>query len=273
MTIVCLFSGLGVGCGYIAIFTTPGFNFHRKLNMAMGLANSGAGLGIFIVGPMTEIARETYGTSGCFFILAAFALHNVVFGALMRPSALEHAAHKLRRTRNSISVAPLLVYLKVCMNKCVICLSLSMFCFSIGSFSIFIHLPNYSIYKGFTSLQASFLISISGFMTIICRILTGTAANDEGVDELYIFVGSMWLQSAVTFLLPTFGGWYAGQVVFAGIIGLYFGCCYVLLPTINKKTVGVENMASALGIEYFIAGLGSIIGPVLAGMHHALLHQ
>ena len=235
----------------------------------MGLANSGAGLGIFIVGPMTELARETYGSSGCFFILASFALHNVVFGALMRPSALELKTHELRQARsvirNSFSFAPLMVYLRVCMNKCVVCLSLSMFFFSIGSFSIFIHLPNYCIYQGFTALQASFLISVSGIMTVICRVLTGTAANSDEIDEITIYVGSMWIQSIVTFLLPFYGSWYEGQVIYAGIIGLYFGCCYVLLPTINKKTVGVENMASALGIEYFIAGLGSIIGPVLAG--------
>ena len=251
------------------MFTTPGFNFHRKLSMALGLANSGVGIGIFFVGPMTELAREHYGSSGCFLILASFAVHNVVFGALMRPSALELETHKMKRMRGQkhrrVSFAPLTMYFKLCMDKCVVCLSLSLFFFSIASFAIFIHLPNFCIYNGYSSLQASFLISVSGAMTIACRILTGIAANAADIEEITIYIGSMWIQSFATLLLPLYGRWYQGQVVYAAIIGLYYGCCYVVLPPINKKAVGVENMASALGIEYFLGGLGAIIGPVIAG--------
>ena len=263
--VFCMFAGLGVGCGYIAVFTTPGFNFHRKLSMAMGLANSGVGVGIFIIGPIIEIARENYGSSGCFIILASFGIQNVVFGALMRPSALELKTHSIKQTSGSTR-GSLRMYLKVCSDRCVICLSLSLFFFSVASFAIFIHLPNFSIYNGFTSLQASFLISVSGIMTIFCRILTGIAANAEDVDEITIYVGSMWIQSLMTFMLPLYGKWYAGEVVYAAIIGLYYGCCYVLLPPINKKVMGVENMASALGIQYFLGGIGSIMGPVIAGI-------
>ena len=237
--------------------------------MAMGLANSGAGVGIFFMGPLIQLAREHYGSSGCFLILAAFALHIVVFGALMRPSILELETHKMKRmkghTHRTASFAPFTMYFKLCTDKCVMCLSLSLFFFSIASFAIFIHLPNFCIHKGYSSLQASFLISVSGSMTIACRILTGIAANAPDIDEITIYIGSMWIQSFATFLLPLYGKWYEGQMVYAAIIGLYYGCCYVVLPPINKKAVGVENMASALGIEYFLGGIGTIIGPVIAG--------
>lgn len=235
----------------------------------MGLANSGVGFGIFIVGPMIELARENYGPSGCFFILAAFAFHNVLFGALMRPSTLELKTLKIKRTRGqnhrTLGCSSLLMYLKICTDKCVIFLSLSLFFYSVGSFVIFIHLPNFTMYNGFSPLQAAFLISVSGVMLIACKLLTGIAANAEETDELTIYVGSMWTQVFVTFMLPLFGKWYAWLVLYAAVIGLYFGSCYVVLPSINKKTVGVENMASALGVEYFFGGIGSIIGPVIAG--------
>ena len=102
-------------------------------------------------------------------------------------------------------------------------------------------------------------------MGVIGRSLAGLAANHEQIHDLLLYSGSMGVVALGTILFPLFSGTYAGQSAYAIILGLYFGCCYAVTGSVYIKLVGVECMATAIGLQFFCGGIGSIVGPVLAG--------
>ena len=130
---------------------------------------------------------------------------------------------------------------------------------------VILHLPNYAVHKGSTPAQASLLISVSGIMGMIGRILTGIAANHKKVDDILLYAGSMGVVSLFTFLFPLFSHSFGGQAFYAAIFGLYFGSCMVVTGSVNIRLVGMQSMTAAIGLEFCFCGLGAVVGPVLAG--------
>ena len=230
---------------------------------------------MFVMAPVYEVAREFYGNSGFFIALAGLTANIIVFGTLCFLSKLElqtkrkRSQDMTRKTQKSRSChcSALKFYVHVAFKKPVLCLSFGMFCYGLGIFLIFLHLPNYAVFKGSSSIEGSILISISGIMGMTGRILTGFAANHEKVDAIILWGGSVGVVSLATFLFPLFSYSFAGQVVYSALFGLYFGSCMVVIGSVNIKFVGIECMAAAIGLELCYCGIGAVIGPVLAGLY------
>ena len=146
-------------------------------------------------------------------------------------------------------------------------LSIARFGYCLGVHLVYVHLPKYAMQMRFSPSETSFLISISGIPGVMGRILTGIAATHEEIDDILLYGGTMGITSLATFLFPLFSNSFAGQVVYAVFLGFYFGCCNVVIGSINIRFVGVECLATAIGIELFCGGIGSILGPVLAGWY------
>lgn len=239
--------------------------------MAQGFALSGIGVGIFALSPAIQTARDTYGVTGFFIVLASISIQVIVCGTLIKPSKLErHTQHRRglgskteKRSRCTCSL--LKTYMGVLTTRSVTCLSASMFLYCFGTYIVFMNIPNYCIHKGFSDMEASFLLSVCGVASIICRLLTGVAANSDGVDEILLYSGSMGILSLCTCLFPLFSRFYSGQLVYSLILGIYFGSPYVVISTINTQYVGISRMAAALGLELCLGGFGALAGPVFSG--------
>ncbi|XP_069140900.1 monocarboxylate transporter 12-like [Argopecten irradians] len=265
-----VFAGVGTGLVYSASVVVLGFNFHRKRNIATGIAVSGCGVGTFVLAPAIEAAREEYGNNGFFFIVAAIALQGVVFGCLFFPSELESEHQQMKYTKSNQeqkcdilkSALPSFGLLK---NIPYLCLCVSMFLACAGVYLVYVHLPRYAIEMGASSLSAAFLISVSGVCDCVSRILTGMAAQDEDIDEIVIYFGTFGLLGLSTLLVPLYATTYTGQLVYAVLFGMYSGCCYSVMNTIIIDLVGVSELANGVGIYLFFCGVGSLIGPPIAG--------
>ena len=224
--------------------------------------------------PLFELARDYYGNTGFFFALAGLSANTVVFGTLCIPSKLEKYTKEKRKQdiklheakqHSHIILSTIRFYYHIIKQKPVVCLCIARVGYSVGIHLIHVHLPNYAVQMGSTTSEASFLISVSGILGVLGRVLTGIAANDDGIDDILLFSGTMGITSLATFLFPLFSHSFSGQVIYAVFLGTYFGCCNVVVASINIRFVGVESMATAMGIEVFCAGFGSMLGPVLAG--------
>ena len=234
---------------------------------------AGIGVGLFVMAPVYEVARDFYGNSGFFIALAGITANMVVFGTLYFPSKLEKYTQEKRKQEfeikakegNAWTWSVISFYAHVARKWPVLCLCLCMFCYCLGTHLIFLHFPNYAVHQGSTTVQASFLVSVIGILGVSGRVLTGIAANHEKIDDILLYAGAMGIVGLATILLPLYSDLYAGQAAYAAILGLYFGCCYVLTGSVNIKFVGVEGMPIATGIEFFCGGIGSLVGPVLAG--------
>ncbi|KAL3863042.1 hypothetical protein ACJMK2_004824 [Sinanodonta woodiana] len=264
-----IIAGTGSGIGYTAAMVVIGFNFRKFRKLAMSIAVAGVGIGVFVFSPVLQIVRDYYGNRGFFIILAGLALHQFVFGALCKPSSLEMERHINKRAATSDKVSFSWSSMRrncdVYMHKPILCFSLSMLMYGVGTYMIFIHLPNYSIQKGYTAFQASWLISVCGLFTVVSRILTIIASNNDNIDDIILYSGLFGSLALGTFLFPLYSGAFAGQVVFSIMLGTYFGGCYAIMNSISMRLVGLKHLAAATGMELFCCSLGTVIGPVVSG--------
>ena len=254
------------------LFSVNAYNFKEKLNIAQGISMSGSGFGILVMPPLIQLAHSTHGYSGLMMILAGVALQLVVIGTLVRPSKLELQTIKRRKQESMLRPAEdhsrcrtLLVFTDVLSRKATLCLSISMLLFCGGLYSVTLHLPNYAQINGFSPMQSAFFLSIIGVVSMISRVILGMLAQHPRVNEIWIYSGSFGVLSLITFIFPVIAHVHAGHVVYSVFVGVFGGCCYVVLNTMNKDYVGVRSMVAACAVEFWFGGVGSILVPVASG--------
>ncbi|WAR22073.1 MOT12-like protein [Mya arenaria] len=265
--------GIGGAVGYTAVMVVVGFNFKRRRNLALGIALSGVGVGLCAFAPIMQFAKDFYGFTGLFICCAGMQLNLVTFGMLCFPSELEKHSHTLRQkqsqrsAQHSIAIKRKIVpYLKVMLNKGIVCLCLSMFFYCTGTYLLFLHLPKYITTKGFSENQAASLMSLSGILTVVGRLLTGAVANIPNFNEVIPYAGSMAIVSIATLVYPFVSQHYLGHLMFIAFMGIFLGCCYVVTTTMSLKFVGIDYISTAIGLQFMFGGVGAIIGPVIAGI-------
>ena len=92
----CFAFSTGTGLGFSATppFVVIGYFFQLRRGLALAVVVSGAGVGMFIAGPLVQTLLNLYGLQGTFLVLAAISANHVVIGALMSPSDLEYKHKK-----------------------------------------------------------------------------------------------------------------------------------------------------------------------------------
>ena len=221
------FTGIGAGLCYSSHVIILGFNFYNRLNLASGIAVSGCGVGTLFFAPLMEVAREIYGNSGLFLILAGLSFHHVLFGCMFFPSKIENnrkMAHRKRifkkdmvRGQNILftRVIHFVRYFKALKQLAFTSLCGAMLMSATGIFLVYVHFPRYIIEKGATPFHVSMLLSVNGLCNSIARILAGLAANADNVDDLLIFFGSFGILGLTTILFPLYVSTSIGPVLFS----------------------------------------------------------
>ncbi|XP_045191319.2 monocarboxylate transporter 5-like [Mercenaria mercenaria] len=157
-------------------------------------------------------------------------------------------------------------YCKALVNKQIALLSVGMFLNCVGTFLIYLHLPVYIVSKGFTDFQAAWMVSVTGILSVVGRIITGFVANLSMFKDIWLYAGTLGVVSISTVVYPHISYTFAGHIVFATVFGLFFGSCYVLMTVVNIRIVGIKFVSAAVGIEFFFGGIGAVLGPVIAGV-------
>ncbi|XP_045190765.2 monocarboxylate transporter 9-like [Mercenaria mercenaria] len=270
-----IIAGCGAGVGYTASMVVIGFSFKRRRHIALGFALSGMGAGLFALSPMMQLAYNYYGSTGFFIIQATMSLNIVTFGAMYFPSQLELHTQEMRKCNKantksdkskSNCIEVFTQYCKALVNKPIALLSVGMFLNCVGTYLIYLHLPVYIVSKGFTEFQAAWMVSVTGILSVVGRIITGFVANLGMFKEIWLYAGTFGVVSVSTIVYPHISYTFAGHIVFAAVLGLFFGSCYVLMTAVNIRIVGIKFVSSAIGIELFFGGIGAVLGPVIAGV-------
>lgn len=256
-----------MGITYTTGMVVIGYNFERKTNMASGIVGTGAGMGKFLMPMVWQTLLDNYSLSGTFLLIGGITLNLCIAGLLYRPSRLELRFKVSLSCQNGVIHPP--------SSTCKSCSLLSngpfiLFCFSIllwstGIAGVYIHLPSYAIFNGFSDSFTILIISVMGIANIPGRILTGLVATSNDVDELVLYGGTFGLTGIATLLLPLGAKHYAGYMIYALVFGFYNGGVYTILLTITTYLVGIDNLSGAFATETFFGGIGFLIGPSLAG--------
>ena len=245
--------GLGVGLVYVPSVgaVQPWFSANRAF--ASGLAVAGIGAGNFAGPLLAAWWIERFGWRGAYLALALFVL--LLGGAA--------AAALRQQERKAFAIAegiPLGAALKTT-PFWLLFASLVLSC--IGLFVPMVHLGPYATDAGHTEAQGVALVSLIGVGSLVGRFTVGAPADRLGrlptLCAMYAGLGLM-------FLLWTVASAYWVLVVFALVFGACYGAYVALLPTIVMDLYGPRSVSGIIGCLYTGCGVGTLLGPWLAGV-------
>src|SRR5438105_7452014 len=245
--------GLGVGLVYVPSVgaVQPWFGANRAF--ASGLAVAGIGAGN-IAGPLLAAWWiGLFGWRGAYLALAVFVL---VLGSA--------AALAIRQQPGIAAAGPASgVPLRLAMRTPAfwfIYASLVLSC--VGLFVPMVHLSPYAQDAGYTEAQGVTLVSLIGLGSLLGRFTVGGIADRLGrmpsLAAMYVGLGLMlilWWSTTAWWLLA----------VFALVFGVCYGAYVALVPTIVMDLSGARAVSGIIGTLYTGAGLGTLVGPWLAG--------
>ena len=247
--------GIGVGVGLVYVPSVgavqPWFGANRAF--ASGIAVAGIGAGNFAGPLLAAWWIGLFGWRGAYLALAIFVLLlGGVAAAVLRQK--DHSASGPREgipLSAAVRTAPFWLLFASLVLSCV------------GLFVPMVHLSPYATDAGYTQAQGVALVSLIGVGSLLGRFTIGAPADRIGrLPSLC----AMYAGLALMFLL-----WYAASaywmlVVFALVFGVCYGAYVALLPTIVMDLYGPRSVSGIIGCLYSGCGLGTLIGPWLAGV-------
>jgi len=246
--------GLGVGLTYVPSIgaVQPWFAANRAF--ASGLAVAGIGAGN-IAGPLLAAWWiGLFGWRGAYLALALFVL---VLGGL--------AAAVIKQKNAGVS-ADLLegIALSAAVKTTPFWLLFASLVLSCtGLFVPMVHLGPYAVDAGYSEAQGVALVSLIGLGSLLGRFTIGGPADRLGrlpsLSAMYAGLGVMFIV-----------WWAASAYWMLGLFAIVFGICYgayvALLPTIVMDLYGPRSVSGIIGCLYTGCGVGTLIGPWLAGV-------
>ncbi|HYG54738.1 MAG TPA: MFS transporter [Burkholderiales bacterium] len=243
--------GIGVGLTYVPAVgaVQPWFQANRAF--ASGLAVAGIGAGN-IAGPLLATWWiELWGWRGAFRAMAVFVL---VLGGVA--AALIRNAPSKERRHEGTPLAPALRTSEFWL------LYGSLVFACIGTFVPMVHLGQFAQDAGYSRTEGVTLVSLIGLGSLVGRFTIGGVADRLGrrasLAAMYAGLGVMLVV------------WWAAHAYWVlALFAVVFGACYggyvALLPTLVMDRFGARSVAGIIGFLYTGAGIGTLIGPWLAG--------
>ena len=268
--------GIGVGFSYVPALGAVQHWFVRRRGLASGLAVSGIGVGT-LVGPLAAAALIAMSDwRGAYLAMAALAATVGVAAALMiddsparrglAPDGETPFPEPEAAVAPGPSASPLpagATIAEATRTWTFWALFLSAALTGFGVFIPFAHLANYAHDQGHPEGTGAMLIGLIGLGSVAGRFALGGVADRFGRRRSYagMFVGMgimqlWWLGSTSVWSL----------VLFALVFGTFYGGFVALAPALLTDYFGVRNASGLLGLTFSGVGLGTLLGPTLAGM-------
>lgn len=257
--------GVGVGLTYVPSVGAVQPWFQRRRALATGIAVAGIGAGNLFVPPLAAWWIELYGWRGAYLVLAAFAFFLAGSAAWFIDN---NPARREQRTGERLGLPPkpaiqsgATLYQALRAREFWI-LYVTLFLPTIGVFVPMVHLAPYATDLGHPEAAGVMLISLIGLGSLLGRFTVGGLADRIGRLRS---TALMYAGLGVSFVL-----WWQSHSIWAlGVasitMGLFYGGFVATLPAVVMDIFGGRSVSAIIGFLYTAAGVGTLIGPPLAG--------
>lgn len=247
--------GLGMACFLVPLTACIGGWFVRRRAIAQGLSAAGAGLGNFVVVPLSRWLIDGHGWRGAYQVLAVICTTALVLAALVAvrgPNAASAVPVSWQRLRTAAAAGPFRE------------LYAAGFLISAAMFLPFVFLVRYATDHGIRKRDAALLISVLGASNIVCRLVATSLASRVGAVRMYLVCVGALPVGLVLWLAV--GGSYLGLSAFAAVLGISHGGYVSLSPEVTAERFGVANLGTVLGALWTAPGIAGLLSPVLGGV-------
>ena len=253
--------GVGIGLTYVPSVGAVQPWFVQNRAFASGIAIAGIGAGNFLVPLLANWMIGLVGWRAAYQLLALAVL--VLAGAAafaIDDDPARHGAQGAPRTeRTSLPGATLAEAMR---SEPFWLLYVSSVLVCVGLFVPMVHLATYAQDAGYSAAQGVTLVSLIGLGSLLGRFTIGGIADRVGrqpsLAVMYVGLGLMlilwWLTTTYWVL-----------VLFALLFGAFYGGFVALAPTIIMDLYGPRSVSGIIGVLYTGPGIGTLVGPPLAG--------
>jgi MFS family permease len=259
--------GMGVSGTDVVLLSTVARWFIRLRGAMSGILKVGTGLGMVIAPIFITVLLRFFKWRTCFAILGVIIAGSYVLLAqfLVRDPALKGQSadnagpadsNCLRGPEGGLTYREA-VATRQFWSLCLIC-ALTVSC----TYTMLMHLVPHLIDTGMTPTQAATVLSTVGAVSIVGRLVMGTAADRIGVKWALavtfamMFAGLTVLNKAGTAII---------YYVFAVVHGFAHGAFFALMSPAVAAFFGTRSHGILLGTVIFSGTIGGAAGPVLGG--------
>ena len=235
---------------------------HRQASM-MGIVFSGMGVGVLTIGPLAQWLISTRGWRDAYAALGIGALVLLVplvwFGVREAPRPAARMQATTAGDAGDVDVRGAL------RTRAFWALFLAYFCTPMAVFTVVTHQVAFAIDHGFPALFVAGVFGLTGFMSIVGRIVFGIAADHIGramsatISYGCTALGTLALLSLERWPLP------AALYAYALLFGLGFGARGPIITAIASDLFPGRRFGAIYGYMSLGNGLGGAIGPWFAG--------
>jgi OFA family oxalate/formate antiporter-like MFS transporter len=249
-------AGVGIGLTYVPSVAAVQHWFVQHRALASGIAVSGIGAGNLVFPPLAAWLIGLAGWRNAYMTLA------VAMVVLAVPAAL--ALGGRAATRASAGGAPLpgMTLAQALKSPPFWALyALGLFV-CVGVFVPMVHLVPYAQDAGLGTARGVTLVSLLGLGSLLGRFAIGGIADRLGHVRALVGISA---GMGAMFLLWWVSTGFWPLAVFAVAFGTLYGGYVALSPTVCMEIFGPKSLSAIIGSLYTAAGIGTLLGPTLAG--------
>jgi MFS family permease len=272
-------SGLGWVPHSVLLFSW----FVEKRGTMVGIVFSGMGIGILIIGPISQFLISWYGWRIAYMFLGLMGLVLLLPLNCILPGipgekegfAKDYRSNQSATVHGKIKRAPSEIDEEVNRTFGSVMRTLSFWSFffiflliPLGIFPVMVHQVAYVIDLGYSRILAAFIFGAIGFLSTVGRMLFGTLSDRMGREKaatlsfLCSIVGIF-----IILLLPLLQSVF-WLYLYAVLFGLGFGARGPILTAMLADMYQGKHFGSIFGFINIGIGIGGALGPWLAGYLH-----
>jgi MFS family permease len=272
-----LFTGLLGALGLVGLGPVPmgvllARWFSARRGRAVGIAFSGMGFGVFVMGPLAQWLIASMGwrvASAVLGLGALCVLFPVAWVGARDPET--RAAGQARAREQTSRPAPDSALRQAIRTRAFWALWCAYLCTPLAVFPVTTHQVAFAIDRGFQPILAASIFGVMGLLSIVGRVSFGFAADRFG-GALAATTSYACTAAGVLALLALESDGRAGWLVaYAILFGLGFGARGPIITAMASDLFGGRRFGVIYGALSVGNGLGGAIGPWFGGVVHDVL--
>jgi MFS family permease len=261
--------GIGVGLAYVPAVGATQRWFLVRRGRASGWASAGIGAGTLCMPLIAGWLIDSAGWRTAYLVIGIAVLAGGGVAALLIEASPERrgllpdgGAPTAATVPRPGGTAEALGLLAAVRSRPFLAIYAALLLASLGNFIPFVHLVPYARDHGIDQATSVVLLGLIGVGSTFGRFVVGAAADRFGRKRSLglTFVG---LGASCLWWLASDEAWQLA--VFALVMGTCYGGFVALLPAVMADYFGVRAVSGIVGALYTAVGIGTLIGPTLAG--------
>jgi len=272
-----LLLSIGTGAIFTVTMSTISRWFDKKRGLAVGIASSGAGLGIVVVAPFAAYLISNFGWRMSYIVMGLIASLIVIplsrllrkdpyeIGALpdgAKSHSTEMGIKKPKNEQGSIQSTDLSLP-QVSRTRSFWVLGFIWLLYASCLHLVLTHIVPHATDMDISAMEAAAVLSLIGGTSIAGRVLMGRASDSIGRKTTAV-ICSLLQVGAMVWLIWAQELWML--YLFALVYGFAYGGLTPPVTALIGDTFGLRNIGVILGVLEIGWGVGAAIGPAIGGL-------